>query len=34
MICERVLNVRGRAVPYYEIINLDEHEKVGATKLR
>jgi hypothetical protein len=34
MICQRALTVRGRAVSYYEIINLDDREKVSATKLR
>ena len=34
MICQRALTVRGRAVSHYEIINLDDREKVSATKLR
>src|SRR5262249_22636298 len=34
IICMRSLNVRGKQMKYYEIINLDDKEKVGATRLR
>ena len=34
MICVRSINVRGRNTIYYEIINTDEKEKVGAVLLR
>jgi len=34
VICMRSLNVRGTQMKYYEIINLDDKEKVGATRLR
>jgi hypothetical protein len=34
IICQRTINVQGRLATYYEIINLDEKEKVGATRLR
>jgi hypothetical protein len=34
MICVRSINVRGRNMIYYEIINTDEKEKVGAVLLR
>jgi len=34
MICERAMTLRGKRVPYYELINLDDKEKVGATRLK
>lgn len=34
LICEHVVRYHGRLVVYYEIINTDEGEKVGALKLR
>jgi hypothetical protein len=34
MICARSMNVRGRNMVYYEIINTDDKEKVGAVLLR
>jgi hypothetical protein len=34
LVCEHVVRYQGRLVAYYEIINTDEGEKVGALKLR
>ena len=34
MICMRSLNVKGRNMIYYEIINTDDKEKVGTILLR
>jgi hypothetical protein len=34
MICARSMNVSGRNIIYYEIINTDDKEKVGAVLLR
>ena len=34
MICVRSISVKGRNMFYYEIINTDEKEKVGAVLLR
>jgi hypothetical protein len=34
MICIRSINVRGRNMIYYDIINTDDKEKVGALLLR
>jgi len=34
MICARSISVRGRNMIYYEIINTDDKEKVGAILLR
>jgi hypothetical protein len=34
LICERTMTLRGKAIPYYEIVNLDDKEKVGATRLK
>jgi hypothetical protein len=34
LICERTMTIRGKTIPYYEIVNLDDKEKVGATRLK
>ncbi len=34
IICARTITVKGKAMLYYEIINVDDKEKVGATRLR
>jgi hypothetical protein len=34
IICEKSLKVKGKLWKYYEIINLDENEKVGALKIK
>ncbi len=35
LVCARSIQSRGRGLPYYEIVKLDERgEKVGATRLR
>lgn len=34
IICEKKITVKGKGMLYYEIINVDDREKVGATRLR
>jgi len=33
-ICERTITLKGKPVVYYDIINHDDRERVGATKLK